>query len=107
MNMLADECNVFCGYLINQKPNNYVLTKYCQAHRLGGRYKGDNARTFDRMLTQIAGVNPFLTGLADSYARFFCKSATLRKKLVLLLAILESCGPTCRCFDMPDPLPGA
>ena len=94
--LLNQECDVFCTHLIGQPPNDYVRTKYRegnQAHRLE---ETAAARPFDRRLVRIARKGPWFSKLADTYAAIFYKPAILRKKLILLLAILESTAPTHR-----------
>ena len=98
-NDLDNECEVFCQYLINQKPNEYVLEKYQEGHRKGNMSRYQYLNRFDKLLISIAKINPFFTKLADTYARFFLTYSLLRKKLVLLLAILESSSPTHYYFD--------
>ncbi len=41
------------------------------------------------------------TKLADAHAALFAPATLLRKKLVLLLAILETCPPSYRTIDAP------
>lgn len=99
---LNDECNVFCKYLVGQKPNQYVLEKYREGHKASDLHQALNSDRFDRLLIKIAGINPLFTKLVDVYARIFSKTSVLRKKLVLLLAILESCAPTHHYLDSAD-----
>jgi len=98
INRLSKECNVFCYYLINQMPNKYVMEKYHDAHIVGS-IKQSEINYFDNLLIGIASINPFFTKLVDVYTSIFFKSSILRKKLILLLAILESCAPTCYYLD--------
>lgn len=96
-NKLNNECNVFCYYLINQKPSKYVLEKYQDAHRVGSINRNIDSN-FDKLLISIAKIS-FFTKLVDVYTSIFFKGAVFRKKLILLLAILESCAPTCYYLD--------
>ena len=98
INQLSDECHVFCKYLINQKPNNYILEKYREGHSASKLYEN----RFDKLLIRIARINPSFTKLVDTYARVCFQNSVVRKKLVLLLAILESCAPTHRYLDVAD-----
>lgn len=96
-NKLNRECNIFCKYLIHQKPNNYVVEKYHDAHIRGSISK---LIGFDNFLNNIASISPFFTKLSDVYTSIYLKRSAFRRKLILLIAILESCPPTCNCFDL-------
>ncbi len=47
----------------------------------------------DRILLRIAVTSPALAQWADSYASIAARKSLLRKKLILLMAILESSSP--------------
>jgi hypothetical protein len=85
---LVRECQVFTYYLSGLEFSPYVLQKYLDAHEKVIRYHA--ASRFDRVLLRFAAAGPNFTRLADSYARVFAPASTLRTKLILLLAILES-----------------
>jgi len=87
-NRLVRECQVFTDYLSGLQSSPYVLQKYLDAHEKVIRY--DPANAFDRVLLRFATAGPNFTRLADSYACVFAPASTLRRKLILLLAILES-----------------
>jgi hypothetical protein len=100
---LDRECVAFSQYLIKQKPNSYVLDKYCEAHATSAFLRCSGATSpFDRLLLRLAAGNRVLAKLVDAYTCIFFKSSTVRRKWILLLAILESCAPTYHCFDSPD-----
>jgi hypothetical protein len=48
--------------------------------------------TFETLVVRLAAVHPWLARVADSYSARFDKLSPLRKKLALLLGILE-CSP--------------
>ena len=102
-NALDRECSVFSRYLIGQPPSAYVLSKYRDAHAKLPYLRDGAAAPFDALLIRLAGWNPFLTRLVDSHARVFFKRSCVRAKLVVLLAILESCAPSHRYFDRSEP----
>ena len=99
---LKDECTVFCYYLVNQKPNDYVVKKYQEGHKVKNLSNYFNVDNLDKLLIHIANINPLLTKIVDVYTRFFHKNSVIRKKLVLLLAILESSAPTHYYLDKAD-----
>lgn len=97
---LEQECLALTQYLLGCPPNSYVVQKYVDAHHavqaLG------YGSSFDRFLVRCARQHWLLTKLADSYARIFDSQGLLRKKLVLLLAILETSPPFFQAIDAVD-----
>ena len=87
---LARECRVYGRYLLGLVPGDYVTGKYTEAFG-SGRQQALAARSrFDRILLSLAAVHPLLTRAVDLYARFFCPAAAIRRRLVMLLAIIET-----------------
>ena len=84
----AGECKVFTHYLCGLAPTSYVAEKYAEAQCRNSAYSA--TASFDRFLIRFAGLHPIATKLADVYARLFAPESVLRKRLILLLAILES-----------------
>jgi hypothetical protein len=97
---LRRECQAFARYLIGDAPLPYVIEKYVSAH--DKRPALVPAHAFDRFLVGFAAAGPFFTKIADSYARLVAPASPLRKKLILLLAILESSSPAYRSFERVD-----
>jgi hypothetical protein len=85
---LGRECQVFAQYLSGADAEPYVLEKYCDAHHRKASLAATSA--FDRILIRLALNHRVFTTMVDAYARFFAPGCALRRKLVLLLAILES-----------------
>ena len=54
---------------------------------------------FDTFLINMAMINPFLMKIVDAYTSIFHKKSVFRKKMVLLIAVLESYYPAYRCLD--------
>ena len=102
-NALDRECSVFSRYLIGQLPSAYVLDKYRDAHAKLPCLRDGEAGPFDAWLICLACRSPLLTRLVDSYSRVLFKHSRVRTKLVVLLAILESCAPSHSYFDRPEP----
>lgn len=102
---VAEECQVFCRYLSDRPPPAEVLSAYQRAHRCGVVEVEAAELPIDAALLWIARLGPSLTRAADAYAVTFAKSSLLRRKLVLLLAILESCGSTSGAVDTVVPGP--
>ena len=100
---LCLECQLFCEYLVHQKPGPYITQKYQQAHYAGNIPLHEIVHPFERWLMLLAGIHPFMTRLTDLYSRLLFPSSILRKKLVLLLAILESSKQGQGICAMPEP----
>ena len=100
---LSRECEVFSRYLLGRPPDAYILGKYVEAHRVAPDYEAGSR--FDRLLMSFAASGSAGASLADSYACLFARQSTLRRKLILLLAILESCAPARGFLDAIEPAP--
>lgn len=100
-NRLEAECRVFTRYLADQLPDSYILKKYSDAllDKQPAAFQPQSA--FDALLLKLAMIHPWMTRANDIYSRFFFSDSVLRKKLVLLLAILETREPTASHLDAP------
>ena len=97
--VLARECRVFAAHLLRSVPDAYVTGRYLDAHGvLSGLTTGD---PFEAGLLRFARMHRMTVAIADAYARVFLPASVLRKKLVLLLAILETSAATYRLVDAP------
>jgi len=99
---LRRECEVFSRYLLGRSPDGYTINKYVEANR--ARDLADPAGTdrFGERLLRIASKAPILARLADAFAAVFARRSLLRKKLVLLIAILESSRTASELFGPRD-----
>jgi NADH dehydrogenase len=97
---LDKECHTYSRYLVGAPPTPYVLAKYRQYHKVTNTFAG--LPLWDRMLISISARGPLLTRMVDSYAVRFCKFSALRKKLVLMLALLECSRPALEYLDGTD-----
>jgi NADH dehydrogenase len=93
---LAGECRAFVRYLLRADADTYVIEKYAAAHPVLAL---SPVSRFDSALLTFARVSPLCTRLADSYASLFFRTAALRRRLVLLLAILETHAPFHQTID--------
>lgn len=96
---LAAECRVFTRHLLGEDPAPAVIDAYVAAHARAPHYEAETA--FDPRLLGIAVRHRWLTRLADAYGRLLAPTGLLRRKLVLLLAILETTPPHYRRVDAP------
>ncbi|HEX9075743.1 MAG TPA: hypothetical protein VF932_08170 [Anaerolineae bacterium] len=99
---LRDECILFSRYLAHQVPNDYVIRKYREAHHKSEPLRRQELGRFDLLLLRFARTNRLGAKLVDAYTCLFFRSSIVRMKMVLLLAILESCSPSYTYFDSPD-----
>ncbi len=96
---LDAECNVFTRYLIGRDAVPYIRAKYAAAHAALPALEPRNR--FDAFLVRFARRGPVFAKLADAQDAVFSPASLLRKKMVLLLAILETCPPSHRLIDEP------
>ena len=94
---LERECRVFTRHLLGTTCGPYVVRKYIEAHELSPLFT--NANRFDALLLRLANAGSLAAKLVDGYACIFAPRSLVRRKLVLLLAILESCAPTSDVID--------
>jgi hypothetical protein len=100
-NDLSAECQAFTRYLIGQQPSAYVIDKYVQAHAISPELK-EALTPLDEFLLDAASSRPWLLRLVDPYTSAFARTAMVRKKLILLLSILETSFPSHQVFDSPN-----
>jgi hypothetical protein len=97
--LIDAECAVFTRCLLRRDASEYVRLKYRAAHTsLAGL---SPANRFDAFLVRFARTGPGFATVADAYAAVFAAHSLLRKKLVVLLAILETSSPECELIDAP------
>lgn len=98
---LDRECTRFARYLTAQHPGPYVLAKYRDAHTRSDGVRAGTEQRFERLLVAVASGHSLGAWLVDAYSAMFHRGALVRRKWVLLLAILETCAPTADYFDEP------
>ena len=99
---LERECAAFVRYLGAGAGDAYVIAQYVAAHEAG---VVESARTsgFERSVVALARALPWSVRALDAHARVFGNGSLLRRKLVLLLAILETRAPHDEALDTPNP----
>ncbi len=84
---LKAECRIFGHYLIDGTLNAYTEKKYIQGHQ---KLEIEiSEKPIDQLLLKKAVKSPFWVRLTDIYSSIFFRQAIVRKKLLLLIAILE------------------
>ena len=92
------ECRIFGRYLLGQVPTDFLRQKYIDFHQSRGDSDQLKSR-LDGLLLRVARTGVWGTHLADAYATQFFGDATLRRKLVLVLALMECAPPACEVLD--------
>ena len=91
------ECRVFTRHLVGADPDPLVLASYRRAVASVPALAAKSS--WDRTLLSVARRGVVGARCADAHAAVFAPASTLRKRLVLLLAILESCSPYAESID--------
>lgn len=86
---LAAECRVFSSYLVGTDQSLLTLDAYIRGHDAAG-VDGATDSACEHALLRLARVSPRCARAADGYAAVFARTSQLRRKLVLMVAILES-----------------
>lgn len=97
---LERECSVFSRYLAGADAGDFLRRHYIRAHG-AGMHAPVAPGSPDDALVAFARGGPWRARLADVYASRFDRSGPLRRKLVLMVAMLESVGETSRRVDRP------
>ena len=92
---LQDEAGAFGTALLGAAPGRYVAAQYALAHQ---HLPLQPVTSFDHVLLSLADHGPWALRAADGYARFFAPTSALRRKLTVLVAILESASPSDAAF---------
>ncbi len=93
------EARSFAGYLGSPQIPADVAARYRTAIE---DWRGEASR-FDRWLVRLAALHPLATSFADAYARIARPYGDLRRRLTLMLALLESHGATHASYDRARP----
>jgi len=91
--VLDRECDVFCRYLAGIAADDYLKTRYRATHGRGAVEPPGGASAYDRALVALGRTSPLATRFVDAHARIFSAGGLLRRKLVLVLALLEVRAP--------------
>ena len=91
---LDAECRAFCRYLAHRTPPSSVIEKYRAAHTAGVVEPPGGSSAFDRGVVSLARRSTLLTRALDARARILAPGSLLRRKLVLVLALLECTAET-------------
>lgn len=101
---LEDEARVFGAVITGTGPDAYVASQYARAHQ---HLPLQPVTAFDDILLAFAARGSWSLRAADGYARFFAPTSALRRKLAVLVAILESAAPSDQAFMSSEETPAA
>lgn len=93
------ECRTFGRYLSGAEPTEYATRCYLRLLPSAAVPEGANSLLIERALVAAGRVGPLPLRIADAYARFLVPRSLLRRRLILLLAILENSAPAERTFN--------
>lgn len=99
---LAAECRLFCRYLADVDATPDIIGAYQRAHAIA-TLKLRATTPLDRALQRLAITGTAFTRMADSFAGLIAPASALRRKLVVLMAILESRGASAMRVDRATP----
>ena len=89
---LDRECRVYCEYLLGEVPDAYVAAKYRAANLARNLCGPAPENGFEAFLLRLARRGGMFTGMVDTFTGVFGRRSVFRKKMTMLVAILESCG---------------
>ncbi len=96
---LREECRALTAYLVGGAPSAYIEAQYTRAAHVHGLAFDDSFSCFDRVTVRLARSNRLAARAADAYCGLLHRRGVLRRKLIVLSAILEHVAPTNAAFD--------
>jgi hypothetical protein len=99
---LEAEVATFARYLSDADPDPFVVGKYVAAHDAGAVEPPGTSR-HERSVVALARRSAALTRMLDAHSRVFANGNLLRRKLVLVLALLETRSPGAERLDTAAP----
>jgi hypothetical protein len=96
---LDAESATFARALIGAAVSPYVLDHYARACAVYGLARDEAFGGFDRATLEFARRSAPAARWADAYCALLHRRGALRRKLIVLSAILEHVAPTDRAFD--------
>lgn len=100
----AAECSVYTRYLANQEPDPYIQRKYAESFEPGRPLAIQARSRFESLIENLSQKNPVYARAVDGYCKFFYRDSIVRRKVVLLLAILECRAGSAEKLDRADQL---
>jgi len=91
---LRAECRAYTRYLIGAEPSDYVLDCYERSWPAAAARPEEGTALIDGWLLRFSRLGGLPARIADGYARLFRPFSSLRRRLILVLAILENSPPS-------------
>jgi hypothetical protein len=91
------EARTFARYVVGGEASPWLVERYARAHDTRPQLRA--ATTFDRWQAWLAARHPIATLLMDGPGRFVAPRSLLRRKLILVTALLEVAPGAHRWFD--------
>jgi hypothetical protein len=101
--VLKAECLSLAVYLTRVPPSPYVVEQYTRAAHVHGLGFDQDFSCFDRATLWLARRGRIFARWADAYCALLHRAGALRRKLVVMAAILEHVAPTSDAFDRVEP----
>lgn len=95
------ECLRLSRYLTGEDPHPYVLERYVEARRAWPE-RFEPTGDLDGALAYGSALRWVPLRALDACGRFVAPACAVRRRLVLLGALLESAPPACERFERPD-----
>jgi nucleoside-diphosphate-sugar epimerase len=99
---LQEECRSLAAYLLGVPPSPYIEEQYVKAIQIHGLAFDEDFSCFDRTTVRLARRGRLLARCADSYCALLHRRGVLRRKLIVLAAILEHVAPMSAAFDQVE-----
>ncbi len=100
--VLEREAHVFARYLTGNPAGPAALRHYVAANRAHGLASDAGLPIADRRALALARRGPALTRCVDAVCALLARRGALRRKLIIMAAILESQVPTNAVFEEPQ-----
>lgn len=97
--VLKDECRALTAYLVGTAPTAYIEEQYARAAYVYGLAFDGDFSCFDRTTVRLARSSRIAARAVDAYCGLLHRRGVLRRKLIVLSAILEHVAPTNAAFD--------
>lgn len=99
---LEAEGRVLCRYIAGAEPPAQLLQHYAAACRVHGVAADAAQSPFDRAALALARRGPMRARMADAFCAVFHRGGALRRKVIIMTALLESAAPSSETFDAPQ-----